>query len=129
MDLEKELRWVGRDDLMALPIEILRDLKRELHWTLQAKENENKVVVWEVEEYTGVEKRFVVFDNALSYVMSITESWYRKGFKEYTESGMPSYISFEGYGPRIRTKLVLPAELETDYWNIEDLQEYKEKAV
>lgn len=127
MDLEKELRWVDRDELMGLSIDTLRDLKRELHWALQVKENESKVVVWEVEEYTGVEKRFVIFENALSYVMSKTEEWYRKGFKEYTEQGMPSYISFEGYGPRIRTKLILPAELETDYWSVEDLQESKEK--
>lgn len=102
-----------RENLKLWDIEDLRTLKVELHWALQEKENEDKITLFGVEEYTGVNNYFINFENALKYVMTKTESAYREGLEQYNSEGRPSYITFKGYGPRIITKLVAPCDVKS----------------
>jgi hypothetical protein len=113
--------YLGKEELDKWELSDLRDLKRELHWTIQSKENKAKVVVWQIEEYEGVSKAFLNFDNALCYVKENIEKAYQRAHKEYTEEGYPSYITLSGFAPRIVPKLYLPDDVDQlDSWFVLD---------
>lgn len=113
---------LGRDELDKLDIESLRSLKVDLHWTLQAKENQQKIPVWQIEGYSGVTHAYLSFDNALDYVKTNIEKDYREGLKNFVEEGYPTYIKLQGYAPRIVPIMMLPEDLKLqDKYFIRDL--------
>lgn len=113
--------YLDKETLDTWELESLRNLKRELHWAIQSKENQQKVVLWQIEEYEGISKAFLSFENALKYVQDNIEKAYRRGHKEYSDEGYPSYITLSGYSPRIVPKLYLPDEIkELDSWFVVD---------
>lgn len=115
-------------DLDKLDIEDLRNLKRAVHWALSAKENQQKIPVWQIEGYTGVTHAYLSFDSALKYVKDNIEDCYRKGAVAYISEGYPGYMKLEGHAPRIVPRLYLPADLENeDEYFILDLKEYKQQ--
>lgn len=113
---------LSRDDLDKLDIESLRALKVDLHWTLQAKENQQKIPVWQIEGYSGVTHAYLNFENALDYVKTNIEKDYREGLKNFVEDGYPTYIKLQGYAPRIVPIMMLPEDLKLqDKYFIRDL--------
>lgn len=113
--------YLDREELDTWELDSLRNLKRELHWALQVKENKAKVVLWQVEEYEGVSKAFLGFENALKYVQDNIEAAYRRGHKEYVDEGYPTYLTLSGFAPRIVPRLYLPDEVEhLDSWFVLD---------
>lgn len=119
---------LDRESLGELEIETLRSLKRDVHWALSAKENQQKIPVWQIEGYTGVTHAYMNFDSALKYVKDNIEECYRTGAKSYISEGYPSYMKLEGHAPRIVPRLYLPADLENeDEYYILDLKEYKQQ--
>lgn len=119
--------YLNREDLDKWNIESLRDLKRELHWTIQAKENQQKIPVWQIEGYSGVSHAYLDFEKALKYVQEHTEEEYRKGLKSFVSEGYPSYIKLSGHAPRIVPVMMLPEDLKMqDKYFILDLEEGNE---
>lgn len=113
---------LDRDDLDKWDIDSLRSLKVELHWALQAKENQQKIPVWQIEGYSGVTHAYLSFDNALDYVKANIEKDYREGFKNFVEEGCPTYIKLQGYASRIVPIMMLPEDLKLqDKYFIRDL--------
>lgn len=113
--------YLDREDLDKWELDELRDLKRELHWAIQGKENKQKVVLWQIEEYEGVSKAFLSFDNALNYVKDSIETAYKRAQKQYVDEGYPTYLTLSGFAPRIVPKLYLPDDLNAlDSWFVLD---------
>ncbi len=116
--------YIDKEEILKWDIDSISDLHREVRWALKSKEAEEKITVFCIEEYEGCSKAFLSFENALKYVMENTEKAYREGLEQFISEGRPSYISLEGYAPRIKTRLYLPSELELeDSWFIKDKEE------
>lgn len=106
---------LSREQLDKWEIQDLRNLRRELKWALEAKENKTKVCVYQIEEYTGVTKAYLSFDLALQYVLDNIEKAYRDAQKEYVEAGYTSYgTPLSGHAPKIVPQMYLPDDLEEE---------------